>query len=105
MAKIVRRAYQDYSAWEAYGTRVFWQDIEQNPPLTAELVCQRLNVAGCVCPSERTCADIAAGILAATHGAAVAAVPDAEVQRVYTFVKAILRMRLLMHAYACTTMR
>jgi len=87
-AMSTRRSYQDYSAWPNYGTRLFWDEIETNPALAGELICQRLAQLGCINPSESCSGDITAGILVAMHGSAAGAfVTDGEVERMYHWVK------------------
>ena len=83
-----RRVYQDYSAWQSYGTQAFWNDVRANPSLAGELVAQRLHIGGLQCPGESSSAEIAAGILVAQHGSSAAFIDDAEVERAFTSFKA-----------------
>lgn len=84
-----RRPYQDYSAWQNYGIESMWKDIEENPMLTPEIICQRLRRAGLYNPSEVSAADITAGALVAMHGPPAAVVGSSELHRMYTWIKAV----------------
>jgi hypothetical protein len=50
------------------GTRAFWCEVSQNPTLALEFIAQRLNIMGCVNPTEQTSAIAAAVCLVAVHG-------------------------------------
>ena len=64
-----RRDYQDFSNWADFGTKAFWEEIEQTPCIAGEVILQRLVlVFGLANPSEKCSAKLAAGIMTAQHG-------------------------------------
>lgn len=94
-----RRAYQDYSSWQSYGTAAFWDEIEASPSLSGEMICARLvKGLGAVNLSETCSADVASAILVATHGPTVAAfATDDEIRIMFQWTKARPCMTLCTH--------
>jgi hypothetical protein len=82
-----RRPYQDWSCWQHHGSVSFWRDVLENTAFVGEVVCQRLAKGGLVNPSESTSADVATGILVATHGPASGLLQNAEIDRIFDWVK------------------
>ena len=84
-----RRDYQDFSQWDDFGTRAFWQEVVENPALTGEIVVQRLVfVFGLVNPSEKCSARIAAGIATAQHGPACGSwITNEDMDSIFHWVK------------------
>ena len=91
MAVVIRRSYQDYSAWPAYGTQAWWADVFANPAIALELFAQRFSKAGLINPLETSSADFAAGILASQYGDSAATLPSSELQNCYNQFKATLQ--------------
>ena len=84
-----RRPYQDYTAWNSYGTLPFWTLLRENPSLVLDLVAQRLHTVGLINPAETTSKEIVAAILVAMHGRnGVMFLPDTEIDGVYNMFKA-----------------
>ena len=70
-------------------TAGMWAEVNANPALASELLCQAISSLGGVCLSELSSAGLAAAALVAEHGPSVApTLSDDEVQRMYHFVKA-----------------
>ena len=89
-----RSAYQNYKAWDTYGTDAWWARLDADPALACELIPQRLHQAGLFCPAETTSAEIAAGIIAVTHGTmSSASISAAECDKVFVAFK-VRRMRV-----------
>ena len=97
-----RRDYQNYKAWDTYGTDAWWARVFEDPSLASELVAQRLHTGGLVCPSENTSADIAAGIVVLTHGTYSATLSAAECDKVFIAFK-VRRMRMRASHNMCTS--
>ena len=93
-----RRDYQNYKAWDTYGTAAWWARVFEDPNLAGELVAQRLHTGGLICPSETTSAYIAAGIIVLTHGMHASSISAAECDKAYqTFKVRRMRMRASHH--------
>ena len=84
----VRRCYQDYLSWRNFGTRPVWQACADTPHLAGEIISQHLSTMLLVNPSEQTSGDVAATIVAATHGDAAAMIDAGEISRVFVWFKA-----------------
>ena len=84
-----QRSMQDFRAWKSYMTAGMWAEVNANPALASELLCQAISSLGGVNLSELSSAGLAAAALVAEHGPSVApTLSDDEVQRMYHFVKA-----------------
>jgi len=90
-----RRPYQMWNAWDTYGTAAWWAKVFANPTHVLELVALRLHSGGLVCPSEKTSAHIAAGIIVLTHGDSSAMVDKDECDKVFLAFKV---RRMIMRA-------
>ena len=89
MPAVNRRTYQgDWSSWVFYGTNRFWHRAQSEPWHAAELVIQRLFLAGLECPSEACSANIVSGILVLKHGQMATSLSNAELQMEFNAFKA-----------------
>jgi hypothetical protein len=83
-----RRRMQNYCAWINFGTEMFWSELAKYPLLATNIIAShlrsRLNLA---CPSEGTCASIAAVALLAQFGPMVCACPQSCVDKAYKDAK------------------
>jgi len=102
MATFNRREYQNFKKWDTYGTNAWWTRVFEDPSLASELVAQRCHTAGLVNPSEKTSADIAAGIIVLTHGTISSTLPAAECDKVFVAFK-VRRMRMRASHNMCTS--
>jgi hypothetical protein len=102
MATFNRREYQNFKKWDTYGTNAWWTRVFEDPSLASELVAQRLHTAGLVNPSEKTSADIAAGIIVLTHGTISSTLPAAECDKVFVAFK-VRRMIMRASHNMCTS--
>ena len=102
MATFNRREYQNFKKWDTYGTNAWWTRVFEDPSLASELVAQRCHTAGLVNPSEKTSADIAAGIIVLTHGTISSTLPAAECDKVFIAFK-VRRMRMRASHNMCTS--
>ena len=93
MSTVNRRDYQDYKAWESYGTASWWARVAAEPWLALETVAQRLRLAGLVCPAETTSAVIAAAICCLTHGPMVGTLAQEQIESTYIAFK-VRRVRM-----------
>ena len=98
-----RSAYQNYKAWDTYGTDAWWARLDADPALACELIPRRLHEAGLFCPAETTSAEIAAGIIAVTHGTlSAASISAAECDKVFVAFK-VRRMIMRASHNMCTS--
>jgi hypothetical protein len=102
MATFNRREYQNFKKWDTYGTNAWWTHVFEDPSLASELVAQRCHTAGLVNPSEKTSADIAAGIIVLTHGTISSTLPAAECDKVFVAFK-VRRMIMRASHNMCTS--
>ena len=93
MTAHLRSAYQNYKAWDTYGTDAWWARVFAEPSLACEMIPNRLHSAGLFCPAETTSADIAAGIVVLTHGVRSSTISAAECDKAFAAFK-VRRMRM-----------
>jgi hypothetical protein len=93
MTAHLRSAYQNYKAWDTYGTNAWWARVFADPSLACELIPLRLHQAGLFCPAETTSADVAAGIVVLTHGNRSSTISAAECDKAFAAFK-VRRMRM-----------
>ena len=91
-----RKQDQGFSNWTDFGTRAHWQEIQNSPNLTGEIVLQRLVfVFGLKNPLEKFSSKLTAGIMTAQYGASAAAwITEDDMDKCFEWVKA----RPCMHA-------
>ena len=86
MACRVRREYQDFSTWFNYLDADIWRTLRESPTIGVEKALRLVVDLGAVNLSERSCADIAAELVAATVGAETATAKA--IDEMYQHVKA-----------------
>ena len=107
-----RRGYQDYSSWQNFGTASMWQEISATPQLAGELIARQLSQLKLRNPSEKTSADVTAGILAAMHNNAGVVVSQPQINSMFDWFKArqraciifCMRVRFIAVTTACIVM-
>ena len=85
--KRLQRPLQDFVSWKNFLTRSRWEDVEANPTIASEIILQFVNKLGLICPSEGTCASLAAAIIVCVYCRSVMVIGDSEIDRIYHCTK------------------
>ena len=83
------RPMQDFVTWPAFGTKVFWDSVQELPEMALELICQRVHELGGINPSEPTSREVAAHAAVAKYGyPGCATLAAEELNNMFDFAKA-----------------
>jgi hypothetical protein len=86
-----RRQLQNYTPWTNYGTKDMWANVFKYPNLAGQIIAEHLKQLGLACPSEPTCASVAAADLLAQHGPMAYNLPKEAFEAAYAAAKKALK--------------